>query len=206
MVVLDAAAELEIAGDWGEHAQEGRCPGEAAHALDTPASRPRAKAQTNALPLIKKRRPRSEVGARQRQKRLANEELVRRAEHLPPEGRQLVHAHFGLGMDVEALATVHHVTPRQMRRRLDRLQSTVSDPCFLLTARFAERLSPAMAALARAYWIEGRTLRELARIRRETLYAIRRTLDVARSMLLLALSEQTEVPAELAAAAFRARR
>ncbi len=131
-------------------------------------------------------------------RRAATETLIQRAQHLPPETRALAHAYFALGMELRELALLHHRTPRQMRRRIERLRETLSDPAFVMAALYADRLPRAVAALAKAYWIEGITIRALAASDSQSIHAIRRRLAEARSLLLLELRNEQEVPAALA--------
>ena len=137
-------------------------------------------------------------GARQ-ESRVGREKLLHRAVHLPAESRAIVTAFLELEMPVRELAVLHRSSPRQMRRRVDRLRETLSDPCFLLAAQYGGRLPAELRALTRAYWLEGRTLRELARLHRHTLHWIRQQIVLARSLLLIALSVERAAPGDLRA-------
>jgi hypothetical protein len=61
-----------------------------------------------------------------------------------------------------------------------------------------------LASLAQAHWLEDQPLRELAHSRGQTLHRVRQELTRARSLLLVALSREQAVPAELAEAALEA--
>jgi hypothetical protein len=157
---------------------------------------------------LKRPRSRRATAARVRRRgeeRVSREELATRAEFLPKDTQALVHANLRLGMTVEEIAVLHRTTPRQVRRRLERLRERLSDRCFVLAARFGERLPRELAALARAYFIGGATLRALAAARGQTLYRVRHDLAVARSLLVVAMSVEQEVTPELARAAIDAR-
>ncbi len=133
--------------------------------------------------------------------RASRETLVERAQSLPPTERALVVAHLDLGMDSRELALLHRVSARQMRRRLDRLKSTLADPAFILAVEFADQLPSDLESLARGHWIGGRTLRELAESRSETLHRTRQQVGIVRSLLLLSLSNRTAISNQQARAA-----
>ena len=110
-------------------------------------------------------------------------------------------AYLDLGIQASELALLHRVTPRQMRRRLDRLKNTLADPAFILAIQFADQLPGVLETLAKAHWVEGRPLRELAEERGESLHRTRQQLAVVRSLLLLSLSNRTAVSSDQARAA-----
>lgn len=126
--------------------------------------------------------------ARIHSERLGRETLLHRSEFLHDTDRALINAHLHLGITVRQLALLHRVSPRQMRRRIERLRESLSDPCFLLAARHAGELPGDLPSLAREYWIDGRTLRELACTRHESLHRIRQQIGTARSCLLFCMS------------------
>jgi type II secretory pathway component PulJ len=108
---------------------------------------------------------------------------VHLASLLPQMQRMLMVAYLEKDMTVAALAALHRTTPRMMRRRLEGLRETLTDPFFLVVARSAACLPAELASLARARWLEGRALRELAILRGQTLHCIRQQLDAARVLL-----------------------
>ena len=130
--------------------------------------------------------------------RTSLEDLVRRAEHLPPALRALISAYLDKGMTLEELGTLHRVSLRQVRRRMKRALELLEDPCFLLVVRFGTRLSPELQELARAYWQEESTLRSLAVRRRQTLHGLRKDLRRMRTHLLMELSKVRDVSPEMA--------
>ena len=95
---------------------------------------------------------------------------------MPAVDRALVHAHFDLGMSLGEVAVLHGVTPRQARRRLEALRKRLADPCFVLAVQFARRLPRRFGGIASAYWIEGRTQREIAGEEGATLHQVRKRL------------------------------
>jgi hypothetical protein len=135
----------------------------------------------------------SPVRGGRREGRVSAEMLAQRAQFLPPAPRAIANAYFALGMSVHELAALHHLTPRQMRRRIETLRETLEDPAFILAAQFADQLPRDLALLARAYWVEGLPLRALARSRRRSVHYIRRRIADARSLLLLQLRNHREI-------------
>jgi hypothetical protein len=129
-------------------------------------------------------------GSRNAAQRAKIETLLRRADSLPPGPQALMQAYLDRGMSVRELAAMNGITPREMRYRLERLRSALADPCFQLVARYGETLPRNLWPLVRAYWLEGRTMRELAAQRRQSLHRIRQQVSVARSLLLVALSSE----------------
>jgi DNA-directed RNA polymerase specialized sigma24 family protein len=131
-------------------------------------------------------------------KRIAVEELLIRARHLPPASRSIIANYFELRMTIDELAGIHRLPPTQMRRRLKRLRRRLADPSFLLTAEFADQLPADLALLARQHWIECRTLRELAAELETTLHHIRTELAKARLLLIVAMAAQQNISPERA--------
>jgi hypothetical protein len=130
--------------------------------------------------------------------RLTNERLLHYAEFLPELPRTLLIAHLERGMKTADLALLHNVTPRQMSRRLSRLREHLADPCFLLTATYGRKLPEHLAPLARGFWIEGLTLRQLATQHHHTLHRIRQHIALARSLLLIHVSAKHPLTSEQA--------
>ncbi len=122
----------------------------------------------------------SGIFARRQAERISREDLVARARLLPTVPQALVTAYYGLGMSIAELAALHKTTRHHLYRALMHWRDTLSDRSFLLAAHFAGRLPRGRAELARAHWMEGRTLRELARARRTTIHGIRTELAEAR--------------------------
>lgn len=154
----------------------------------------------------RRRRRRGGGTGRAEGQRLSREVLVRRAAFLPAASAALVRAHLDFGMTVGEIATLERLPVRQVRWRLKRLCARLSDPCFVLAAQYRGSLPGELASLAQAHWLEDRPLRELARSRGQTVYRVRQELTRARSLLLVALSREQAVPAELAEAALEAGR
>jgi hypothetical protein len=124
--------------------------------------------------------------ARRQAERISREELVRRARLLPTLPQALLLAYFDHGMTLEQLAALHCMPQQRMYRTLMHWRDILSDRSFLLAAHFAGRLRPRLADLARHHWMEGRTLRQLARARHATIYEVRTLLAEARAELIAA--------------------
>jgi DNA-directed RNA polymerase specialized sigma24 family protein len=122
--------------------------------------------------------------------RLAVDEVLRRAELLPPVPRAIVLAHYDAGVSLRELAMLHHTTPLKMWRRLIHWRDTLSDPAFLLAAKFRDTLPHELELVAAARWEQGLPLRALAAKLGLTLHAVRKQITRARSLLLLAASRQ----------------
>jgi len=114
--------------------------------------------------------------------------LLERARFLPELSRLLVEAHFDRGLKIRELALLHNMSPRQMRRRIDRLREMLADPCFLLASQYGEKLPPSLQPVVRGYWVEGKSLRELAAALRMTLHRTRQDVMVSRSWLMAVMA------------------
>ena len=141
---------------------------------------------------------------RQRTSRFANERasrqlVVTRAANLPAAERALVEAHYDRGVAVRDLALIHKVEPRRLRWRLNALRDAMLDPCFPLAVEFGQRLPRQLQTTAREHFLCGKAIREIAAAHRKTLHQVRKEIDLTRSLLVLMLAGQQEVPTELAA-------
>lgn len=137
-------------------------------------------------------RRRAGIFARRQAERITREDLLRRAGMLPALPQALLTAHYDRGVSLPELAVLHGMSRQRMYRLLVHWRDVLSDRSFLLAAQFAERLPSAMAELARDHWLEGRTLRELARARQTTLHDIRTRLAEAREKLLAAAAKMRD--------------
>lgn len=135
--------------------------------------------------------------------RVSRETMLHYTEFLPEIPRAIMTAHLDLGMDAKELAILHGVSHRQMRQRINRLRTTLTDPCFLLAAQYADRLPAGLAPVAQGYWIDGLTLRELAKQRQTTLHRTRLDVVLVRSLLVVLLSGEHTVSSAQACAALQ---
>jgi hypothetical protein len=136
------------------------------------------------------------IFARRGARRVAIEELLRRAELLPRVPRAIVGAFYDAGVPLKELAMLHHSPPLRMWRCLNHWRDTLSDPAFLLAAHFRDTLPHDLEVLAEMHWIRGESLRVLAAARNITMYEVRKKLTRARAMLLLAASRQGKAAAD----------
>ena len=128
--------------------------------------------------------------ARRSALRLSREEVAERARLLPTLPQALVTAYFSLGMSVEELALMHRRPRLRLYRILMHWRDTLSDPAFILAAHYAGALAPELAELARAHWMEGKSLRQLAVVRQATVHEIRTQLAEARVALVTAAARR----------------
>lgn len=115
--------------------------------------------------------------------RLAMEEILRRARFLHKAHAALLHAFFELKMPIGELALLQGIAVSTLQSRLRRLRDLLSDPDFLLAARFGPELPTELASLARRYWIDGRSLRQIAAEDSATLHRVRSRLTETRLQL-----------------------
>jgi len=138
----------------------------------------------------KRRTPGAGLFARRNAQRLSREEVAARARLLPKLPQALVTAHFSLGMSVEELALLHRRPRVRIYRLLMHWRDVLSDRSFLLAAHYAGELAKELAELARAHWMEGLSLRQLAVIRHETVHEVRTRLAEARVALVMAAARR----------------
>lgn len=141
---------------------------------------------------------RSRLFSRRNAERLNRDEIIQRAQLLPRTDRAIVMAYYDLGMSVPEIAALHNVAVRQMRYKVEHLYDLLCDPSFVLAARFSEHLPYALARIARDYWIEGQTFRQLTALHHTTLHQIRSQIKLARSLLVIAMAGQQAISPELA--------
>jgi hypothetical protein len=134
----------------------------------------------------RQRRVEAGLFARRDGQRVSMEGIVARARLLPAGPRALVSAYFELSMPLAELAALQHVTPQQLRRTLMHWRDTLSDPTFVLAARFGGALPAPLGQVARAYWLKGASLRQLAAERRQTMHQVRQLVIEARVALVQA--------------------
>ena len=115
--------------------------------------------------------------ARTRQARLTlrdrPEQVVRLAQHLPTLQRRLIEQHLMEGLTVADLARLYREHPRTTRRRIERLVERMHSPEFRLTVLHPDLLPAELQRVARLLFVQGRSLRDTARLTRRTLHRIR---------------------------------
>lgn len=113
------------------------------------------------------RRPRDAEAARQ---------VVDRADWLSPPDRALVLAVLRDGQAVTDLARVLEGNPRALRRRLGAAVARLTDERTVFVARHLpaiEAASPTRARVARAFYLQGQTMRAIALANRLSLHTVR---------------------------------
>ena len=81
---------------------------------------------------------------------------------------------------------MHRRPKPRMYRLLMHWRDVLSDRSFIMAAHYAGDLPKELAELARAHWMEGMSLRQLASIRHETVHEVRTRLAEARVALAMA--------------------
>ena len=89
---------------------------------------------------------------------------------LKADERALILAYYAEGKSTTELAKKYQMTPREMWWRLRRLCHRLGDANFVRAMRFGDEVHEPYRGLIRAYWLEGRHLRELAQLRGVTRY------------------------------------
>ena len=130
--------------------------------------------------------------------RLHIEQLMERARLLPPGPRGLFNGYYQLHMSLEELAGIHRTSRSRVHRQLCQLKNVLADRDFLAAVQFAGLLPTPLGQVARAYWIEGKTYRELATEGRCSMHRIRTALDLARARMAVIAAARNHVPVEQA--------
>lgn len=103
-------------------------------------------------------------------------------EHLIESDRVLVLAMYRDGMTARMIARLVGSDERSVRRRIARVVTRMLTPVFSMTSAHGRAWGPLRWEVARAVVLEGRTVREAARVAGVSLYAARRELGVVRAM------------------------
>ena len=109
-------------------------------------------------------------------RRSAAETVVQWAAYLPREERLLLEAVYGHGRAVAEVADLVGRHPRSLRRRTRTLVKRVRSPLFQFVATRREALPRDLQAMARLRVLEGRTLRDTARLTGSSLHRVRKGL------------------------------
>ncbi|MCC5822896.1 MAG: hypothetical protein LAT64_04775 [Phycisphaerales bacterium] len=99
--------------------------------------------------------------------------LVLRADWLSPADRALVVAVLRDGQSVAAMARATGMDPRSLRRRFAQAASRLLDDRTVFVARLLPSLTGTRARVARAFYLEGRSLRAIANEQRLGLHTVR---------------------------------
>jgi len=105
--------------------------------------------------------------------RVAPEQIVRFAQALPTEDRLLLERRFEDGLTVTDIARRSRRSANTISRRIDRLTRRISSPEFRFTLLYQDKLPRTMRRTATLLFIQGRSLRETARLTQKTLHRVR---------------------------------
>lgn len=133
---------------------------------------------------------------RRKRRQACADHLVRHAQHLPPADRALIEAVYRDGSRiVEIAALVSQRAPddhtvRSLRRRIRALVRRMLDPRFDFVVRALGNAdgiarspwSPVRAHVAREHYLNGRTMRDLARHSGASFYSVRRHRDAIEAL------------------------
>lgn len=111
---------------------------------------------------------------RRRRRREMIDELVERAEWLPPGDRWLIDSVYREGRRVAEVAAILDQSPRILRRRVRAILRRVKSGRFAFVATQSRAWPALKRQVARACFIEGKSQREAAGELRLSLHAVRR--------------------------------
>ena len=112
----------------------------------------------------------------------AAEGLLLRAEVLPPSDRTLIGLVYREGFTTNTIAAMGFGPVRTVRRRVHKLVRRMLSPEFAFVALHAGDWPPTRRAVARAYFLHGLPMGEVARELGITYYAVRRHHDAIRAL------------------------
>lgn len=110
---------------------------------------------------------------RRTQTRCQPEQIVRLAQDLPDEDRLLLERRFADGLSIADLARRSRRSADVISRRIDRLTRRITSPEFRFTVLHQDRLPKPMRRTALLLFVQGRSLRETARLTNNTLHRVR---------------------------------
>ena len=111
--------------------------------------------------------------ARRQLNRLGPETLVRLAQSLPREQRELIEARHAEGLSFPEIARRYRLPTGRVERRLRRLEERLASPEFRFVALHLKQLPAPLRRPARLLFLHGRSLRDTARTTGKTLHRIR---------------------------------
>ncbi len=125
--------------------------------------------------------------ARRLTRRRQAEAMIQHARHFTPADRHLVTWVYRDGRSVCDYAQQHRITRSVADGRLHRLVARVHSPAFQYIAHHLFTLPRHLRVTARMRFLEGRSLRDIARRRRLSLHALRQQVEVLDRMVQLAV-------------------
>lgn len=119
------------------------------------------------------------------------EKLLHRAAALPLPERRLIEQVYRHGQSITHLAQAAGVSRACLSRRLARALRCVRHPMFDFVLRDPNAIPEPLRPVARLRYVEGRSLRQTARLTHRSLHAVRRD---AATLMTLCLILQTSEP------------
>ncbi|MEM7680950.1 MAG: hypothetical protein AAF288_03245 [Planctomycetota bacterium] len=110
---------------------------------------------------------------RRRSRRLAVETLLERAQHLPEPDRMLMHQVYAQGLSIARVAHATGRHPRTLQRHAERLVRRMRSRSFQFIAQHLDLLPRDLQPVARARFLHGLSLRDIARQSRLSLHKVR---------------------------------
>jgi hypothetical protein len=111
------------------------------------------------------------------------DQVVLRAEHLPPQDRSLLLAVYADGRSVKDLAALTREDPRRLGRHVRRLTHRILSNAYIFVVRHRDDWPTARRRIATACIVHGRTLKEAAADTNTSFYNARKQLDAVRALL-----------------------
>jgi len=117
---------------------------------------------------------------RREQRNRAAEQILAHAQHLAQADRELVEQVYEQGQSVRRIARMSGMPAHRLQRRLTRLLTRMRQPLFRFVATRGELLPRETAATARRVVLQGRSLRETARVTGLSLHRVRQHMATVR--------------------------
>ena len=105
--------------------------------------------------------------------RIGPEQIVRLAQALPADDRLLLERRFADGLTIADIARRSRRSANTIRRRINRLTQRLASPEFRFTILHQNKMPQPMRRTAALLFIQGRSLRETAKLTNKTLHRIR---------------------------------
>lgn len=133
----------------------------------------------------------TEIDLRRRRSTDRTARIVRRAQWLMPEDRELVLAVFERGQSASSLGSIRGQNPRSIRKRIHQLVARLEDPRLAYVVAHHNAWARTMRSVARELFIRGRTMREVSDELGISLHRVRQLRDAIEAMA------QTQQPARI---------
>jgi len=106
-------------------------------------------------------------------RRLDGEQLVRLADSLPRNDRELIEAYYGEGLTYRDLGRRHRTDARRLQRRIQRISMRMSAPEYRFAVLHHQQLPRRLKRTADLLFIQGQSLRHTARVTGQSLHRVR---------------------------------